>query len=132
MPDFNIPPSPPGSPPAAATKKFANFLDLKKRGTHLNEKLAGSKVLRNPAHLQTLMDHAGFDHDDQYASALPEDLAVPAAFPSWAYVDELSKSQKEIRDARERENKSKRKLMGFVSSNPSRGVPAKRHKESPR
>jgi hypothetical protein len=96
VPNWDIPRSPPGSPPQQATKKFAQFLDLKKKGTHFNQRLQNSSVLRDPSHLTRLMDFAGISQEDQYGSTLPEDLRVPAKFPEWAYGDELNKSQKKI------------------------------------
>ncbi|KAG9885164.1 hypothetical protein KCV02_g19196, partial [Aureobasidium melanogenum] len=48
VPNFQIPPSPPGSPPPDTTTKFARFLDLKKKGTHFNQRLYHSSALRNP------------------------------------------------------------------------------------
>ncbi|KAF3052934.1 hypothetical protein E8E11_001136 [Didymella keratinophila] len=101
VPNFDIPPSPPGSPPQRATKKFAQFLELKKKGQHFNQRLESSAVLRDPGHSQKLMDFAGISEEEQYASTLPEDLAVPVAFPSWAYVEELRASQKKILKMRE-------------------------------
>lgn len=52
IPNFDIPASPPGSPPPAAAgtnAKFTQFLALKRKGTHFNEKLEQSSALRNPA-----------------------------------------------------------------------------------
>jgi hypothetical protein len=96
VPNWDIPRSPPGSPPQQATTKFAQFLDLKKKGTHFNQRLENSSVLRDPSHLTRLMDFAGIGQEDQYASTLPEDLGVPAKFPDWAYGDALNRSQKKI------------------------------------
>ncbi|KAF3038866.1 hypothetical protein E8E12_008711 [Didymella heteroderae] len=101
VPNFDIPPSPPGSPPQRATKKFAQFLELKKRGQHFNQRLESSAVLRDPGHSQKLMDFAGISEEQQYASTLSKDLAVPAMFPPWAYVEELRASQKRFLQMRE-------------------------------
>ena len=101
VPNFAIPPSPPGSPPQTATKKFAQFLELKKKGQHFNQRLESSSVLRDPGHSQKLMDFAGISEEEQYASTLPEDLAVPTVFPPWAYVEELRASQKKLLKAKE-------------------------------
>jgi hypothetical protein len=113
VPNFNIPPSPPGSPPQPSSNKFARFLELKKKGQHFNQRLESSSVLRDPAHLQRLMDFAGISTEDQYASTLPEGLAVPTTFPDWAYVEELSASQKKITKARE---KAPREAIDFVAA----------------
>ncbi|KAF1838630.1 hypothetical protein BDW02DRAFT_564734 [Decorospora gaudefroyi] len=119
-PNFDIPPSPPGSPPQRATKKFAQFLELKKKGQHFNQRLEGSSVLRDPGHLQKLMDFAGISREESYGSTLPVDLAVPPVFPDWAYVEELRASQKRIGKAQE-QNKSKapREAVDFVSATKS-------------
>lgn len=101
VPNFDIPPSPPGSPPQRATKKFAQFLELKKKGQHFNQRLESSAVLRDPGHSQKLMDFAGLSEEEQYASTLPDELAVPTIFPPWAYVEELRLSQKKILKMRE-------------------------------
>ncbi|KAJ4380140.1 hypothetical protein N0V86_004449 [Didymella sp. IMI 355093] len=101
VPNFDIPPSPPGSPPQRATKKFSQFLELKKKGQHFNQRLESSTVLRDPGHSQKLLDFAGISDKEQYASALSEHLAVPAVFPPWAYAEELRASQKRILKTKE-------------------------------
>ena len=103
IPNFAIPASPPGSPTQRSTKKFAQFLDLKKKGQHFNQRLESSSVLRDPGHSQKLMDFAGISEEEQYASTLPEGLGVPTAFPPWAYVEELRASQKKIGKRKEQE-----------------------------
>ena len=95
VPNFAIPPSPPGSPPQTATKKFAQFLELKKKGQHFNQRLESSSVLRDPGHSQKLMKFAGISEEEQYASTLPADLAVPTVFVPWAYAEELRAAQKQ-------------------------------------
>ncbi|KAF1845638.1 uncharacterized protein K460DRAFT_377009 [Cucurbitaria berberidis CBS 394.84] len=117
VPNFDIPPSPPGSPSQRATKKFAQFLDLKKKGQHFNQRLEGSSVLRDPGHLQRLLEFARISEEDSYTSTLSEDVAVPAVFPEWAYVEELRASQKRIAKAKEVERlKAPRETIDFVSS----------------
>ncbi|KAJ4988400.1 Meiotically up-regulated gene 151 protein [Stagonosporopsis vannaccii] len=120
VPNFAIPPSPPGSPPQRATKKFAQFLELKKKGQHFNQRLESSSVLRDPNHSQKLMDFAGIREEDQYTSTLPEGLAVPAVFPPWAYVEELRASQKKILATKEHEKaRTPREAIDFVSASRS-------------
>lgn len=117
VPNFDIPPSPPGSPPPGPTAKFARFLELKKQGIHFNEKLERSSALRNPSLLQKLMDFAGISEEDQYASTLPPEVTVPTSFPAWAYVDQLGKTQQEITKKREAEKaKMQREAIDFVPS----------------
>lgn len=120
VPNFDIPPSPPGSPPQKATKKFAQFLELKKKGQHFNQRLEGSSVLRDPGHLRRLLDFAGINGEEQYASALSEEVGVPTAFPPWAYAEELKSSQKQILKAREHQkSKVPREAVEFVSATKS-------------
>ncbi|KAJ4321773.1 hypothetical protein N0V94_002740 [Neodidymelliopsis sp. IMI 364377] len=120
VPNFDIPPSPPGSPPQRATKKFAQFLELKKKGQHFNQRLEGSSVLRDPGHSQKLMDFAGISELQQYASTLSEELAVPTLFPRWAYVEELRASQKQMLKAKEQDrSKRPREAIDFVSATSS-------------
>ncbi|KAJ4344245.1 hypothetical protein N0V95_006232 [Ascochyta clinopodiicola] len=117
VPNFDIPASPPGSPPQQATKKFAQFLELKKKGQHFNQRLESSSVLRDPGHSQKLMDFAGISEEEQHASILPEGLAVPVVFPPWAYVEELRASQKRIFKAKEQEkSRTPREAIDFVSA----------------
>jgi hypothetical protein len=124
VPNFGIPPSPPGSPPQASSKKFAQFLDLKKKGVHFNQRLEGSSVLRDPGHLQRLMDFAGINQEEQSATTLPEDLAVPTVFPEWAYADQLRASQRQILKSKEQARSvAPREAVEFVSAtNP--GMPS--------
>ena len=115
VPNFDIPPSPPGSPPPATTAKFDRFLELKKKGVHFNERLQQSAALRNPSLLAKLMDFAGISQQDQYASALPDNLAVPTTFPDWAYADNLVKEHARIANAKDEESKKKmREALDFV------------------
>jgi hypothetical protein len=120
VPNFDIPPSPPGSPPQRATKKFTQFLDLKSKGQHFNQRLEGSSVLRDPGHLRKLLDFAEISEEEQYASALSEHVALPVVFPGWAYAEELKASQKEILKAREQQkSKAPREAVDFVSATKS-------------
>lgn len=115
VPNFQIPESPPGSPPQHSTKQFAKFLELKKEGKHFNQKLENSAVLRDPSHLQKLLDYAGVRREEQYASTLPEGLAVPTTFPIEVYVEELSASHKRIARRKEEEKgKKPRNALDFV------------------
>jgi len=122
VPNFDIPPSPPGSPPPTSTKKFARFLELKKQGTHFNAKLETSSALKNPNLLPKLREFAGIDEKDSLATALPDELAVPASFPAWAYADQLNKTQQVLRKKKEEEQAQKqREVIDFVPATASGG-----------
>jgi hypothetical protein len=120
VPNFDIPPSPPGSPPQRATNKFAQFLELKKKGQHFNQRLEGSSVLRDPGHLRKLLDFAGVSEEDQYTSALSDKVVIPVVFPEWAYAEELKASQKRMFKMREQlKSKAPREAIDFVHANKS-------------
>jgi hypothetical protein len=110
IPNLNIPDSPPGSPPPESTKKFARFLELKKKGVHFNARFEESPALRNPAVLKRLTALAGIDDVEQYATALPKDIAVPPQFPPGAYFEELNRSQLRLLKKREAERSKSRKI----------------------
>ncbi|KZF24647.1 HCNGP-domain-containing protein [Xylona heveae TC161] len=115
VPNLDIPPSPPGSPPPRTTAKFAHFLQLKREGVHFNDKLSKSSALKNPSLLQKLRSFAGIDDQTQYATTLPSDIWDPQAFPEWAYKEELAKSQQEVLKRKEEEKaKMQREAIDFV------------------
>jgi hypothetical protein len=120
IPNLNIPDSPPGSPPPESTKKFTRFLELKKKGVHFNTRLEESPALRNPAVLKRLTALAGIDDVDQYASALPKDIAAPPQFPPGAYFEELNRNQLRLLKKREAE-KSKSRKIDFVKPTQTNG-----------
>ncbi|THW98830.1 hypothetical protein D6D13_10481 [Aureobasidium pullulans] len=114
VPNFQIPPSPPGSPPPDTTTKFARFLGLKKKGTHFNERLYHSSALRNPGLLPKLMDFAGISHEDQYATPWSQG-AIATKFPDWAYGDKLVAAHEKIAKKKEQEKaKNPREAVDFV------------------
>jgi len=119
-PNYDIPPSPPGSPNESTNARFKHFLDLKKQGVHFNEKLANSSTLKNPGLMQKLMDFSGIDGAGQYATTLPKDLWDPNAFPENAYKEELAKSQQKILKRKEDEKlRGQRESVDFVPANAS-------------
>ena len=116
VPNLDIPPSPPGSPNAAANAKFEHFLSLKKQGVHFNAKLASSSSLRNPSLLKKMMEHAGIDERSQYNTSLPPDLWDVSNLPKWAFKDELLKVQQDVRQKMEENNAAcQRSSIEFVS-----------------
>ncbi|MCJ1247438.1 hypothetical protein MMC30_004652 [Trapelia coarctata] len=120
IPNLDIPVSPPGSPPPGMDQKFAHFLELKKQGVHFNEKLARSSALKNPSLLKKLMDFAGVEEDQQYATTLPADIWDPTGFPAAVYKEQLASSQQEILKRREEERaNAQRGAIDFVSASAS-------------
>jgi hypothetical protein len=115
IPNFDIPPSPPGSPPKASTDKFLQFIELKQKGVHFNERLEESSALKNLALLEKLRRFAGIDDNAQYASSLPAEVKDATSFPPWAYKDELLKLQKERNKKKQEEQSSTpRTTIDFV------------------
>ncbi|KAK2065151.1 HCNGP-like protein [Colletotrichum caudatum] len=103
VPNLDIPPSPPGSPPPALEAKFTQFLDLKKKGIHFNAKLALSVALRNPSLTDKLMGFVDLDGRAGYATTLPTDLWDPTSedvLPEWATRTALRQSQERVRAER--------------------------------
>lgn len=126
VPNLNIPPSPPGSPPPGMDAKIKYFLELKKQGIHFNEKLARSSALKNPSLLRKLMVSAGVDECDQYDTTLPKNIWDPTGFPAWAYKEELAKSQQDMTKKKEEVRaRVQRESIDFISAtnsgNSSRG-----------
>ena len=120
IPNYDIPPSPPGSPKESTNAKFKHFLELKKQGVHFNDKLAKSSALKNPSLMQKLMDFSDIDEAGQYSTTLPKDLWNPDASPNHAYKEELAKSQKKILKRKEDEkSRGQRESVDFVPASAS-------------
>lgn len=107
IPNFDIPPSPPSSPsPAAAATnaKFAQFLALKKKGTHFNAKLEQSAALRNPALTDKLLQFVDVGElAEQYQTTLGEEVWNPKDLPAWATRMQLRRGRDKVAKERERE-----------------------------
>lgn len=127
-PNFDIPSSPPPPPTnseeaatlAATTKKFERFFELKKNGTHFNQRLQTTSSLRNPSLLPKLMEFAGISVEDSYASTLRNGMAVPVSWPEDCHVEGLIKSN----ETRERKRMAGRDKVDFVSGSKSGGSSA--------
>ncbi|KAI1390309.1 HCNGP-like protein-domain-containing protein [Hypoxylon trugodes] len=103
VPNTEIPPEPPGEPPAALSAKFERFLELKKQGVHFNSRVAANPALRNPALTDKLLSFVELGSPvDQYRTTLSADIWDPTAFPRHAYKEQLKQSQAEIEKARAR------------------------------
>ncbi|KAH9221584.1 HCNGP-like protein-domain-containing protein [Leptodontidium sp. 2 PMI_412] len=120
LPNYDIPPSPPGSPLESTNTKFKHFLELKKKGIHFNDKLANSSALKNPSLMQKLMDFSDIDEAGQYATTLPKELWNPGGFPAYAFKEDLAKSQQKILKKKEDEKaRGQRDSLDFVPATPS-------------
>lgn len=120
-----MPDSPPGSPDPAANARIQKFLELKARGVHFNDDLASKATFRNPSLLSTLMKRAGIEENEQYSTSLPIALWDRSSLPEWAYKETLLKSQQELREKDEAENKSLsavgKRTIEFASASVSAG-----------
>ncbi|TQS32157.1 hypothetical protein Golomagni_07536 [Golovinomyces magnicellulatus] len=117
VPDFDIPPSPPGSPSPATNKKFQQFIDLKKKGTHFNAKLESSTATRNPALMDKLLGFVDVTDTNQYQTTLSPGLWDPTAFPDWAYRNRLRRATDKVAKEREAERSSgSRNTVEFVGA----------------
>jgi hypothetical protein len=120
IPNYDIPPSPLGSPMESTNAKFKHFLELKKQGIHFNEKLSKSSAVKNPSLMQKLMDFSDIDETGQYSTALPKELWDHAAFPESAYKEQLLASQQKILRKREDEKaRGQRESVDFVPASTS-------------
>lgn len=118
VPNLEIPPSPPGSPDPIASGKTAQFLSLKQKGVHFNEKLAASSSLKNPSLFLKLCEHTGINNESQYATTLPADVWDHRTLPAWAYKEELNRMQQAIRSKIEeaKQTDKSRSAIEFTSS----------------
>ncbi|KAG8421342.1 hypothetical protein J3458_003229 [Metarhizium acridum] len=114
VPNLDIPPSPPGSPPPQTSSKFQQFLTLKRQGTHFNSKLEQSTALRNPSLTDKLLSFVDLSGPAQYETTLPLELYDPSGFPEWSYKDKLRKAREDVVKSRE-EKAGGRSSIEFVS-----------------
>jgi len=124
-PMISMPDSPPGSPDPAANARIQKFLELKARGVHFNDDLAGKATFRNPTLLSTMMKRAGIEKHEQYSTSLPTVLWDPSSLPGWAYKEALLKTQQELREKDGEEKKSLsaagKRTIEFASASVSAG-----------
>lgn len=110
-PVTSFPPEPEGQADAQVTAKIKNFLELKKKGIHFNENLADKNSFNNPNLFATLLDRLGVPPEAQYSSSLPSEVFCVDMFPSWAYKEELLRSQQQI-DAQNSASKKSQSTAG--------------------
>ena len=120
VPNFDIPPSPPGSPPPQMEAIVARFIEMKKKGMHFNEKLATTSSMKNPSLFSKIMRNIGMDESEQYGTTLPTELWNPNGFPPWAYKEELAKTQQAAQKKREEDlARRPREAIDFVPATAS-------------
>ncbi|KAG0642075.1 HCNGP-like protein-domain-containing protein [Tuber brumale] len=110
-----IPPSPPGEEHPDVSSKFRRFRELKKQGIHFNEQLSRSSTLQNPNLFEKLTEFVGVTGDDQYMSCLPKEFWDPFGFPEEAFADRLAKSQIEVLEKRQAEERSRIEFVGSAA-----------------
>lgn len=92
-PAAQIPPEPSTAANPAVTARFKHFLQLKSKGIHFNQDLAGKASFKNPNLFASLLERTGLPPDAQYKSTVPTAIFDPSSLPSWSYKDELLRSQ---------------------------------------
>ncbi|RPB04191.1 HCNGP-domain-containing protein [Choiromyces venosus 120613-1] len=127
----DIPPSPRGEEPPDVTSKFERFRELKKQGIHFNEQLSRSSSLQNPNLFEKLTEFVGVTGGDQYVSCLPKELWDPFGFPEEAFADKLAKSQIEMLEKRQAEERSRIDFVGSTAvSTPPATSPSSRDRRA--
>ncbi|PUU73886.1 HCNGP-like protein-domain-containing protein [Tuber borchii] len=111
-----IPPSPPGEEHPDVSSKFGRFRELKKQGIHFNEQLSRSSTLQNPNLFEKLTEFVGVTGGDQYISCLPKELWDPFGFPEEAFADRLAKTQIEVLEKRQAEERSRIEFVGSTAT----------------
>lgn len=115
-----IPPEPSGTADPAVTAKFKRFLELKSKGIHFNEDLASKSSFRNPSLFANLLERSGLPAESQYTSTLPKNIFDPSSIPSWAYKEELLKSQQsyaaELNAAKKAQSSTGKRIIDFAPS----------------
>lgn len=126
QPMASLPPetSEPADP--AVTAKFKRFLELKSKGVHFNEDLAGKSSFKNPSLFATLLERAGVSSQAQYSSTLPPDIFSLDLFPTWAYKEALLESQQKI----SAENEAAKKAQSAAGNRTIEFTPAGRSEGS--
>lgn len=118
-----IPPEPSGSADPAVTAKFKRFLQLKSKGVHFNQDLASKSSFKNPSLFANLLDRTGLPGESQYVSTLPKAIFDPDSLPSWAFKEELLKSQQahaaELNATKKAQSSAGKRVIDFAPS--SRG-----------
>lgn len=95
-PVSSLPPDPTSETDSATTAKFKRFLELKAKGIHFNEDLAGKSSFKNPNLFASLLERSGLPSESQHVSTLTSHAFNVDMLPPWAYKEELLKSQQAL------------------------------------
>lgn len=95
-PMASFPPEAASEADPAITARFKRFLELKAKGVHFNEDLAGKSSFKNPTLFASLLERSHLPSRSQYASSVPSEVFSMNLFPPWAYKEELLKSQQAL------------------------------------
>lgn len=82
--------------------KTREWLELKRRGISINDRIRDAKGFRNPDFLQSVVDH--FKVDDRGTMFAPE-IFDPSVYPPEDYYDELASAQRRENERREKERR---------------------------
>lgn len=122
-PMTSLPPGPTSEADPAVTAKFKRFLELKAKGVHFNEDLAGKSSFKNPTLFASLLERSGLPAESQYVSTLPSDMFSIDILPPWAYKEQLLKSQQaltaELEATRKAQSAAGKRTIEFASAGDS-------------
>ncbi|KAK5084067.1 hypothetical protein LTR70_008059 [Exophiala xenobiotica] len=123
-PMASLPPGPTSEADSTVTAKFKRFLELKAKGVHFNQDLAGKSSFKNPTLFASLLERSGLLAESQYASTLPSDMFSIDILPPWAYKEQLLKSQQtltaELEATRKAQSAAGKRTIEFASAGDSR------------
>ena len=105
-----IPPPPPGEcdqvmPSGDSLQStVVQWLELKRRGTSINDQLRSSKGFRNPDFLQSVVEHFNIN---QHGTMFSKDVFDPAGYTEEDFYDALAQAQRKENEKRERERRER-------------------------
>lgn len=131
-PTNTLPPEPVTAADPSVTAKLKKFIELKSKGIHFNEDLAGKTSFRNPNLFASLLERAGLSPEAQYTSALHPDVLSMSSLPPWAYKEALHEKQKSLTadyvSARKAQSAAGKRTIDFIppSQESTPGIPKRK------
>lgn len=113
VPNFDIPPPPQETAPAAIEAKFKHFLQLKSKGLHFNNDLDTKHEFKDPAYMEKRLKFAGVEPQNEYECTLSKDC-YDTDWPEDAYYDKMK--EKQVAEAARRREARKGQSREFVRS----------------